>query len=232
MKAVDTKSASLFIFLTGFALALLASCNNDQLTEDLPEGHTVAVSAASGTRYFSLNPFREITGAEINTAAWDIAFSTDRTILTNSGTTAQALGSGGQGGVWHTESFNLGAVAVSDRVTTGGFARNADSLAFIAGMGPPAQRTVNVMSHLGWQAGDGASAASAYSANPLTAVFINHARAFVTAPAGMPPAFAVTNRVYIVRHGSGQGYSAVQISGYVFDMAGGNETYHLLFRNF
>lgn len=224
----------IFSILIGFVFVLFAGCNTDSTDSPPSEGETTAIiTVSSQTKYFSLNPFKEITGAGIATNAWDIAFGPLLTtgILTNSGSTAADLSSGGNGGVWHTDKTDIETTTLGDRVMSGSFVRDTDMkvyrspVAMGGGSPPPDEISVNVMTHFGWIVGDG-TLGSPYSATPIIAIFQNHAKAFVGAPAAMPPAFAVTNQVYIIRHGvGGSNFSRIQITGYTNVYTAPDETY-------
>jgi hypothetical protein len=211
---MKTKSVA-FLFLVGSALILFAGCDLDNSRTKPPSEDSEIIIVGSGqTRYFSLDPFAEVADdSGIHSPKWDIAFKPGRIIETNSGATAKALESGGQGGVWHTEKIDIAETALGDRVTEGYFASwNTDDLKYVAGRTGASQQTVNVMNHVAWSSGDGASRETTFTGAQYNS---GEAKAFITAtPGKMPPDFSPTNRVYIIKHGNGNGYCRIQISGY------------------
>ena len=248
MKFMKTKSI-VFSLLFGFALAFFAGCDSggggSSGLQPIPisSGHQITFNAGqTGFRYFSLYPPQEIRApGTIRSTAWDIAFAPGRVVVTNSGVTATRVGSGGQGGVWHTErTDNFTGVTLNDRVTGGVHeTRSTDAYVYMpGGMGePPVRNAVNVMTHLGWDTGDGSSDLPYSWSNIPNAMgpaalrpFFNGAHAFFNGAPGMPPNFTATNRVYIIRHGCGIRYSVVQI-GYASNnnMGTAPETYTLTF---
>jgi hypothetical protein len=214
-----------FSLLAGFALVLLAGCDASGSRTQTPSEDSIVIEVGSGqTKYYSLDPVREVTGsAAIASTGWDIAVQPGRIIQTNSGSTASALSSGGQGGVWHTEKTDITATALGDRVITGDFASwSTDTLKFVAGqMGAPNLQTVNVMNHFAWSTGDGDSAQTVFTGAQY------NGKGFISAtPGKMPPDFSVTNRVYIIKRGSSNGgYHRIQITGY--SSVSGTDTYTL-----
>ncbi|MDR1248470.1 MAG: HmuY family protein [Treponema sp.] len=220
---MKTKSMA-FSLLAGFTLALLVGCDTDGSRTSTPSEDEETIEVETGkTRYYSLDPFAEVTGADIASAKWDVAFKPGRIIQTNSGSTASALGSSGDGGVWHTEKFDIVETALGDRVTTGGW--NTDVVKYVAGqMGAASQQTVNVINHFAWSSGDGNSADTKLTSAQYDS---GGAKGFITAtPGKMPPDYTVTKRVYIIKGGSGgSNYHRIQITGY--SSVSGTDTYIL-----
>jgi len=231
---MKTKNTA-FLLFTGFTLAFFMACDF-QRTISVEAGETIAIGEGQ-TRYFSLYPeFQEITETdEIYSDAWDIAIfsrvGNRRAILTNSGNTAAALnypyGSGGQGAVWHTERFNITGVSLGDKVTDwqDNRLKTDTTLYFESAMtGETERRIFNVMNYPGWESGDGLTPETRFREA------LHNAKQFhgPMGP-GMPPVFDPTGRVYIVRHGCGTRYSAVQVFGY---RSGPPEFYVLKVRNF
>jgi hypothetical protein len=158
-------------------------------------------------RYYSL-----ATGQETLSPAsqdWDIAFDYNRLIYTNSGDTADLLGSGGQGGVWCTGSTNFAAVnSTSGADFTVSFARDTKRFTNpAADMGDPTENRINVMTYIGYGSGNGDSAST-----PLTDYNYSAQQFYNANLSEMPPIYSTTQRVYIIRHGNGTEYSKVQIT--------------------
>jgi hypothetical protein len=215
--------AMLCPLLAGFALVMFANCDADGSRTIPPSEDSEIIEVASGqTRYYSLDPFKEVTGAGTASTGWDIAFQSGRVIQTNSGSTATALGSGGNGGVWHTEKTDIAATALGDRVTEEPSASwSTDTLKYVAGqMGAASRQTVNVMNYSAWSSGDGDSAPTKFSDARYDS---GGAKAFISAMEGMPPVYTLSKRVYIIKCGSGNGYHRIQITGY----SSANGTYEL-----
>jgi hypothetical protein len=224
MEVFMKTKAMAFPLLAGFVLVLFVGCDADGSRTRTPSEDSEIIEVETGkTRYFSLDPFGEVTGSDIATTEWDIAFQPGRIIQTNSGSTASGLGSGGQGGVWHTEKFDIAATALGDRVTFAPW--NADALKYVAGqMGAASRQTVNVMNHFAWSEGDGNSADTKLSGAQYSS---GGAKGFISAtPGKMPPDFQCTNRVYIIKRGSnGNNYHRLQIT--VYSSVSGVDTYTL-----
>jgi hypothetical protein len=188
----------------------------------------VSATTADGVKYYSLSTGEEVTGDDINTDKWDIAFSRTRLILTNSGDTAAALNSGGKGAVWYTDKTVLSEVVFGDQVVNpeGDFAVLAqyttDQKRYIQGMGGSASElTLNIMSYTGYRnelEKDGKSSAAslgikdgedASSTMPNT-----YDKKQYYKSSGMvagAPTWPSTEEVYIIRHGNGANYSKIQI---------------------
>jgi hypothetical protein len=167
----------------------------------------------AGPVFYSLKTGQKV--ADPASRDWDIAFERPRLIYTNSGETAAALGSGGLGGVWHTEKTDFAGVIPADAVKNdpqyGPY--NTDATRWIEGamLKPAASRRINVMTFTGYQnetKKDGKTRAAAFSAS-----FSYNKRQFYSAR-GMPPAYTVNSRVYLVRHGDGRGESKFQVLAY------------------
>ena len=189
---------------------------------------TVEVSE-TGPVYYSLK-----TGLRVENPAsqdWDIGFERPRLIYTNSGETAAALGSGGRGGVWHTEKTDFAGTGRDDAVRADPLYRpyNTDAARWIDGamIKPAATRRINVMTFTGYnneERKDGRTRASAFSAS-----FSYNKKQFYSAR-GMPPSYTLTGRVYVIRHGDGGGESKVQIRAY--ESRGGTDRYSIIWWNF
>jgi hypothetical protein len=185
----------------------------------------------SGPVYYSLRTGRR-TG---NPASqdWDIAFERPRLIYTNSGETAAALGSGGLGGVWHTEKTGFAGVSQGDAIKNDPLygPYNTDTLRWIDGamLKPAASRRINVMTFTGYAneaKKDGNTRASAFSAS-----FSYDKKQFYSAR-GMPPSYRLSDRVYIIRHGDGAGESKLQIRSYESQSREDIDRYIISYQNF
>jgi hypothetical protein len=184
--------------------------------------------------YYSLpkgneETYTEVSGPPIRSGAWDLAVEAhDRLFLirTNSGDSAAEYktrdGGGGLGGIWFTDK-SFGAARVSDRVIPD--AGNAyseylpyteDCIRYVNLMSPGIKAVLNVSSYLGYPGGTGAQGdpfqtKEADRDNMASFVpFLFNKRGAYTMT-GMPPSYTPTNRVYIVRHGDGDGYSKIQL---------------------
>jgi hypothetical protein len=211
------------------ALALLAVCSQD--SDDSFDGIQISlpIDGSGGRHYCALSTGEEVTPAWDN---WDIAFEAHNNcffILTNSGDTALDLGAAGGGGVWFTDSTDFGAVnSVSQRVIppSGGeyepYTEDAVRWAMVMGA-EPVKQFLNVITYLGYPGSDdplhdGASQATYFQrkdpAAGAMASFVpylfNKRQAFTMH--GMPPDYAPTRQVYVIRHGDGAAYSKLQLS--------------------
>jgi predicted small secreted protein len=182
----------------------------------------VTVPFTGGTFYYSLSTGQELTDpAAAAGTAWDIAFTRGgdgglmRTILTNSGVTAEETGSGGQGGVWYTDKTWEEVTGTADRVDPpeGVLAPYVtDRTRWVEIMSPPAvSRPLNIMTYVGYRNEETADGSEEH---PFTG----------TVEAPMPylydkkqfyrmqgTSFYSTGQVYIVRHGDGGRYSKITI---------------------
>jgi uncharacterized protein with FMN-binding domain len=175
-------------------------------------------------KYYSLTSGEEITGEDITSNKWDIAVQLRGcfpVIFTNSGDSVAAAGGGyeGRGGVWYTEKTDFNAVSLFDMVRPGdpGFDEDledylVDKTVWVSAMGMNPGYRLNVMTYMGYSlsfTGTGTSSEDPFTT--LIPVFTFNKKAFLDWTSGMPPPFAPTNRVYIVRHGDGAGYSKLQV---------------------
>ena len=213
---------------TGIALAVLAGCDTDKTNQWMPkEGEMqVTVDTTTGVRYFSLATGEEIIdSAGIVSGDWDIGFVRPRTILTNSGDTTADIGSGGQGGVWYTESADFDAVVQDDAVTSGdilGNAYNIDIKRYIYSMSATSYRPLNVMNFTGYGEGDGTQA------NPFKTMQYNK-KQFYSGAGGS--GYPVTNIIYIIKHGDGSHYSKIQVTEYEYNGSGPSDTFIVRYKN-
>ncbi|MDR1429462.1 MAG: HmuY family protein [Spirochaetaceae bacterium] len=219
--------------------ALLGGCGDlkdySETYDELPPAEV-----ADGTVDYSLSTGQQITEpGDIASDAWDIALmrSTNiwRMIQTNSGDTAADLGSGGSGGVWYTEKFDLGDVEIDDKVdpAEGILAPyTTDQKKTVDVMGDLRVLNLNVMTFVGYaneNEADG-SPAQPFSGTPEHEMpYLYNKKQFYRSPGGMPPGFVATYRVYIIRHGDGIHYSKVQI---YYKAGTGTDEYLVQYLNF
>jgi hypothetical protein len=193
--------------------------------KDLP---AVSLATADGVKYYSLSTGAEVTGDAIKTSQWDIAFSRTRLIFTNSGATASDLGSGGKGGVWYTGKTVLGDVADTDKTGEDDAVLKdylADKKVWVSGMGGATQTTLNVMTYVGYETGDGSSAE-----NPLAGYAYNQKQYYGSGGMGVYSS-AGKEQVYIIRHGDGTHYSKIIID-YEYDATGKTDNWAVSYQNF
>jgi hypothetical protein len=159
------------------------------------------------TRYFSLADGKEVSNPK--TKDWDIAFDYNRLIYTNSGDTAADLESGGLGGVWCSGQTGFDAVTSKDGADfTLPFASDTKRYTNPAAeMGAPTENRLNVITYVGYGSGDGKTGDTA-----LTDYLYNQQQFYIADLSTMPPAYNLTKRVYIIKHGNRTDYSKVQIS--------------------
>jgi hypothetical protein len=197
---------------------------------DLQE-FTVSLSAADGVKYYSLSTGEEVTGEAINGTAWDIAFSRTRLILTNSGATAEALGSGGEGGVWYTDQVVLSEVADDDGLgEDDAILKNflTDQKRWVTGMGGASETTLNVMSYAGYD--NEADNDGLTQPSPLAGYSYNKKQYYNSPSMGT---YASTDQVYIIRHGDGSHYSKIQITyEYASTPAPAKDVWLISYQNF
>jgi hypothetical protein len=198
-----------FLLVTGCIALFLTGCLADPDDSGVDELGNLneAITVNEGTiRYFSLS-----TGEETANPAsqdWDIAFDYTRMIYTNSGATADAVGSGGQGGVWASNTMNFAGVTstAGANFTIDYAVDTAKYTSPAAEMGAPALNRLNVITYVGYTSGTGTED------DPLTGYAYDQKQYYEADLSTMPPVFSVTNRVYIVKHSDGEHYSKVQIT--------------------
>jgi hypothetical protein len=212
------------------AAALFLGCPTDPEDEDLNYGGDaktlpdVSLLTSDGTKYYSLSTGQEVTGADIASDKWDIAFRRTRLILTNSGDTATALESGGKGGVWYTDKTVLSEVSSDDKAGENDpILKNyiTDQKRYTStGMGAATEQFLNVMSYVGYrnEAEADGKTAETYLGNKAedaagTMPYLYDKKQYYNSESheGMPT-FSPNNQVYIIRHGDGSRYSKIQIA--------------------
>jgi hypothetical protein len=221
-----------------FALCV-AGCPSDPEPEG--DGAVIRVnlpidtSAPGARHYYNLS-----TGGEVPNPSggnWDIALESSYGVffvLTNSGVTAAETSSSGLGGVWYTNSADFGAIAsASQGVVPPAGSEYApyteDVYRWTSVMAAePVRQNLNVTGYLGYpgpdtgypKTGDGSGKdkdncfrrvdISEMSAD--YSPYLCNKRQYYTMGSGMPPVYAPTRQVYIVRHGDGAKHSKVQVS--------------------
>ncbi|MDR2305315.1 MAG: HmuY family protein [Treponema sp.] len=227
------RAAPPLLFLGLAALCFLA-CPNGNTGPGEPGGEvleTGPITAVenSGPVYVSLSTGKIVTGGAGR--EWDIAFDYSRMIYTNSGDTAAALESGGEGGVWASGITDFGAVQSLDGADfTLPFAVDtARYTSPAAEMGAPVLNRLNVISYVGYGTGTGATVE-----DPLTDYKYNAKQYYVADLSTMPPVYSLTRHVYIIRHGNGADYSKVQITALdtIASTKGNRRVFSLTYQNF
>ncbi len=146
--------------------------------------------------YFSFKN-GELAATSAATDDWDLRFGASRYIHSNGGATATNLASSGQGLMAYTGSTNFSAAVDLAALTfTADYEVYAESHASGA-------QVMNILCFPGYATGDGTLG------NPYTTAN-NTAEAYYIV-AGMPPAYTMTEGVYVVKLGDGSGYAKLQI---------------------
>jgi hypothetical protein len=165
----------------------------------------VAVRAGE-TRYFSLSTGAEVDPGRAGTTDWDIAFhrrtSLFRLVFTNGGDTAGNLSSGGQCKVYYTDKLDFEEVNQSDKKVFSGY--DEDTAKYVAAMGPAEEVSLNVMTYVGYDTGNGTSG------SPFTSPFKYNQRQFYTS--SEMGVYKQTGQVYIITHADGLAGSKIQIN--------------------
>jgi hypothetical protein len=223
---------------------LVFGCENG--TTDIPPDTLDAVQVQEGeTRYYSLSTGERIPEEDKNTTDWDIAFTRQRLVLTNSGATAEAAVSGGQGGVWYSGKTIFDSVTIADKGDDGDDFSSDTALYVWTGMSldePTARTPLNVMTYVGYSCGDGSTSSfgkwdpetkfdgdlsydyTGYPADGPLSGYTYEANQYYENTGGMPPVFRVTNKVYIIRHADGISHSKIQI---VYEYVNGADVYKI-----
>jgi hypothetical protein len=190
------------------------------------------------TKYLSLS-----TGEWVDdpySTNWDMAFEGTRLIYTNSGDTAKALASGGDGGVWYTNQINFDAVTckadaiVNDTDLSILNDYHQDAKRWTVIMSGPRHKSLNVMTFTGYEnegSVDGKTEATRFSVyHKYNKKQFYQNEILPDGSMLMPPNFTPTRQVYIVKHGNGVEYSKVQISEFVRDSINFIDTYQLTWK--
>jgi hypothetical protein len=188
------------------AAALLAGCPTPLGTGGGADFIT-ATAGTNETKYFSLRTGESVDEGKKNTLEWDLAFHRKpdlfRLIFTNGGDTAGELSSGGQCKVYYTDKTDFERVVWSDRKVFPGY--EADTAKWIGAMGEPQQVSLNVMTYVGYEAGDGASSESAFAAP-----FLYNQKQYYESPS--MGQYKSTGRVYIITSADGAANYKIQIT--------------------
>ena len=208
------------------ALWLVGCKEND---DDGEEGTEVIITVTKDSgvysyKYFSLEQGIELPEAVSDTQEWDLRFKASFRILTNSGATAAVdeCNSGGVGGVVFTGSTDFG-VSVDTGTLNYGVVGATDIKPWIQGMGPAAETLTNLMNFPGYVNGTGIETDPYRDGGTWDQVQYCES-------SGMPPTYIMTDRVYVVRHGDGAGYSKVQLMSLEYSTVGTVTTYVFRFR--
>lgn len=170
-------------------------------------------SAGSTTTYWNLSTNTQVTGDDIKSNKWDIAVSSStQGVWTNSGATASALGSGGQGGVYYS-----GSTVYTDvkSYNSAGFTGtwNTDRQVYVTSTGQSGTTTstsvLNVMTALDYSSGTG-SEDEPYSYTDLTTAYAGNA--YYTYVQGSGVTVSTNPEVYVIRSGNGEKYFKLQIT--------------------
>jgi hypothetical protein len=234
------------LFFIIFLVCLLFSACSDGSDDDGDPGEPDSTGGSpikvtvrgNSPRYFSLVTGTEVKGGAIASTAWDIAFPNVRQIWTNSGDTATQKGSGGLGGVWHTDSTGFDSVTLADKQenVTSPFDYtpfNTDLARWVIGMTSDAEfatfkKNFNVMSFVGFD-NETEGGVGLTDGTPYSYTYLYDKKTFYrnNPPDLMPPNFVTTGQVYIVQHGDGVHHSKIQVTRYVRNAP--NETYEVRF---
>jgi hypothetical protein len=198
-----------------------------------PPGADLVVAVASGDyRYVDLETGTVLeAGAPVNDAGWDLKFSYDRQVFTNSGDTAADEGSGGLGGVYYVsgassvdEDLSAALTAAKEIFDDPGAEwdthRHTDKKAWVnpaPTQFDDSQTYLNAMTFLGYGTGDGTES-SVYSDYQY-----DQNQFYNADTSGMPPKYTMTNNIYIIRHGDGTKHTAIQVTA--MDQVSGNRQY-------
>jgi hypothetical protein len=191
-------------------------------------GSSFSYTLSNTIKFISLSRGVELPASKKNTNEWDIALEVSGTdgfcyIYTNSGESARAFGTTGQGGVWFTNKTNFDAVTLTDRVTeyTGENAQYVDCAAYETdvirhqvGMTTAPAKGMNIMTYYGYASGTGSETDPFLwsTPGPPEAPFYEfNKKAFGAVTGGMPPPWYPTKEVYIIRHADGTSYSKFQV---------------------
>ncbi len=211
------KISKFFIVFMACMMVVFTACDSDDDSSDalsnvekLSDG-TFLIRAnkdsSSGSTvynytYFSLSTGKKVDATSSASTDWDLKFEPTTIILTNSGSTATDAGSSGTGGVEYTGSTDFSAAIDSSSLN---FTDDmeTDKKVYVVGMKGAETRNTNIMSFPDYDTGDG-SQESPYEDRNLNGDQFFHS-------SGMPPKLSATERVYVVRHADGSGFSKFQV---------------------
>jgi hypothetical protein len=211
------------------AALFFLGCSDDPEDNNTEALEISGISVEAGeTKYYSLSAGEEVLATLANTTAWDIAFTRTRLILTNSGATATAKSSPGGAQVWYAGTTDFDSVTLAQKGADTAALSTDTALYVWTGMGPAGTSTAfNVMTYVGYEHGNGTTNSfgswvpsanptevphdyTGYPANgPLTVYKYNADQYYTSASMTSYPS---TNKVYIIKHADGSGYSKVQVT--------------------
>jgi hypothetical protein len=232
MKRISNSLVSVLMALLALGVLFFASCEQDPDPDPIDSNQLVVGPITAGmTKYYSLKTGAEVTGSNIKTNLWDISFTRTRMIQTNSGSTAAALSSGGEGGVWYTEKYKLDDVVFTDKVEGDALLDiySQDVRKYVLSMSNVYENNLNVMTFAGYAnettqgAGD-----SNESGTALKTLAYDKKQFYLRESASNYP---VTKRVYIIKHGDGARYSKIQITEYEYNSGAASDSYVVKFEN-
>jgi hypothetical protein len=253
---MNKKRNAVFLFSLALvcAMALTIGCKTDVDEDEVnygagsPKDFTIVAGTAGN--YYSLadGNLTEVTDAEaIASKNWDIAFKRSRLIYTNSGVTATATASGGLGGVWYTDKTDFSKVSDADAVTSmpddyAGL--NEDTTKYVDGGRGAAASVMNVMTYVGYADGTTGTEDNPYATIPYDTTeypttppdgylpYAYNKKHAVQMTGMMTGTYGVTEQVYIIKHGTGDRYSKIQITDYISSTANSTDTYEITVQNF
>jgi hypothetical protein len=218
----------LVVMFAMLALSFTGCSSNDDDDDDPVDDYTGAtaftITVNEAGKYFSFTDGLTDEAGKLAAAAndqnWDIGFNGGRYIYTNSGATKDVLGSNGVGGVWFTGWTKFKNLTALPADTNFAGTHAVDTTYWIKGMGPsPAEQQVNVMTYAGYYQGsggenDGSEQAKPLAMDPVTNSYYYNQYSYYRQEgtmSGSGPTFPTTDRVYIIKHGTGNKYTAIQI---------------------
>jgi hypothetical protein len=218
------------LILLGCVFALFIGCKEEEDSPNLggdAKELVVELAAANDIKYYSLSTGAEVTGAAIESGAWDIAFLNSRKIYTNSGASKKGTG---DGGIWHTDKTSFADVSSDDAIKNDPVygAYNVDVKRWVAGMSAASESILNVSTYVGYDnegTADGTTSDKAFSAS-----YKYNKKQFYVMVSMQPLTIDPTLQVYIVKHADGTHYSKVQITEY--ERAAPKDTYLVTYSNF
>jgi hypothetical protein len=236
------------LILLGCVFTFFIGCSDDpDDTDDVNYGvgsPKTFPAEVSGTDliYYSLS-----TGTVVTNPAsqdWDIAVGGAlMEIYTNSGVTATAAGSNGNGGVKYTDKTDFGNVSDADGVTcTGEYAGlDVDAKRYVDGGDEEDATAMNVMIYAGFDMGTG-TADDPYQYvpypgynTPAAATYLPNTndkkQAVTMTHMSNPTSFETSDQVYIITHGTGNKKSKIQVTDFSYSSRT-SYSYEITYQNF
>lgn len=182
----------------------------------------VIVKNGEGAKYFSFASNSEVSP---DSQSWDVAFTYDRLIYTNSGVSAKGPSSGG-GAVDFSGTDDYDSVVNASGADFGG-ERATDKRFYVLGDGflglGSGERILNAMTFIGYSEGDGSEA----HPFPPSSYLYNQEQFYRAEGLTVgPPTYIMTNRVYFIRSGDGQRVYKFQV---LMDSPGGERDWGFRF---